>query len=140
MADTKIKWNGRDVKRQADTALKTIGAKIAFDAEAETKSTITAKGLVDVGFMRNSTYANTHEGKRGGAASGRFVTGKTGRSVKRASARMASIGDSLAVVGVGALYAIFVERKWPFFRPSVERVSAAVGGIARIIWRQKVRG
>jgi hypothetical protein len=140
MANFDLQWRGREIKSQADRARKMIAAKSAFDIEAGTKANITRNNQVDTGFMRNSVYTVTAAGDTGGTKSGRYTSSKTGKVVKRETARPKSPRDSDAVVGVGALYAVWVERWRAFLMPAVDAVKSVLSQIARVEWRRNVKG
>lgn len=115
-----VKWYGQRVKGEVKAATQAAILKLAFDIEAGTKAQITDNQQIDTGFMRNSTYTVTKDhGVRGGAGSG--VNG-------RQAASPAPLGDSDAVVGVGAVYAVYNEVKRSFLRVAFERVIGAAGG------------
>lgn len=128
---SKLDWKGKKIKAQAGEHTKAVCHKAGFDIEARTKDNITKNNQVDTGFMRNSTYTRTDSSVKGGAKSGRYLSTKTGRSVKRRTAPPASLRGAEAVVGVGAIYAIYQERRKPFMRRAVQDVERALGQIAQ---------
>lgn len=58
MADTFNNWD--EIAAAMDKATGQVVRKTALDGEANIKAEITSQDLVDTGFMRNSTYARTH--------------------------------------------------------------------------------
>ncbi len=133
----RVKWNGATTARKTERFREAVVNKLAFDLESKVKLKITDNDQVDTGFMRNSTYTATASGASSpGAKSGRYHSRRTGRSVKRVAARTVKPGRKDAVVHVGAIYAIYQERRRPFVRPSVESMRGAIGNIARVEWRR----
>lgn len=121
-----LRWYGAKVTTAIKGATEASIRKLAFDVEADTKEKITANGQVDTGFMRNSVYTVTRDGATGGVGS-TSVVDSNGRTVKRESAPLADLGDADAVVGVGAIYAIYQELKNSFLRVSFDRMTNGAG-------------
>jgi hypothetical protein len=115
-----VKWHGQRVRGEVQAATRAAIAKLAFDIEAGAKAQITDNQQIDTGFMRNSTYTVTKDhGVRAGAGAG--VAGREAASPQ-------PLGDADAIVGVGAVYAIYNEVKKSFLRVAFERVIGAAGG------------
>lgn len=124
-----VKWYGTRVRAEIKGATDSAIAKLALDIEAGTKQAITDNGQIDTGFMRNSTYSVTKaSGIHGGGAP---------QIAGRKAAQMAPLGDSDAIVGVGAVYAIYNEVKKSFLRISFERAVANAGGTFRQVFQRK---
>jgi hypothetical protein len=126
-----VKWYGQRVRGELRDATDASIRKVALDIEARTKLRITDNQQIDTGFMRNSTYTVTRNGVMGGVSSGVFA----GR--KRESASPAPLGDADAVVGVGAVYAIYQELKKSFLRVAFEQTIGAAGGIVQAEFRSR---
>lgn len=131
MSKGDVQWYGDRVRGDVAGALDEAIRKIAFDIEAASKMAITDNQQIDTGFMRNSVYTHVKgQGVGGGTGSGQFINSE-GQLVKRESASPADLGDADAIVGVGAVYAIYQELKQSFLRVPFERVIGAAGGTVR---------
>lgn len=127
---TEVKWYGQKVSVVFKTATAQSIKRLAFLCEAAVKERITANGQINTGFMRNSVYTVTSDGKTGGAES-TTLADKTGKSVERISVSPPELtGEHVAIVGVGANYAVYQELANSFMRVSFDQI---VGKSATII-------
>jgi hypothetical protein len=124
MAD--FNWYGGRIKGQVDDRTKEAAAKLAFDIQGKTQ----AASRVDTGFMRASVYTTTVNGVNSSAMGNGRYRDKRGYMAKRRAVAPHGLSGADAVVGIGAIYAIYVERKYPFFRPAIEAGVAGFPGIA----------
>lgn len=125
-----LDWYGKDASALVKRATSQSVKRLAFTLEGATKDRITSNGQVDTGFMRNSVYAITADGKSGGVESAIFKgvkskkTGKIGQARKRTSLSAPELrGEYAAFVGVGADYAVHQEMKNSFLRTSFDQVA-----------------
>jgi hypothetical protein len=131
-----VKWYGQHVKGIVEGARKNAVKKIALDIEARTKLHITSNQQIDTGFMRMSVYTLLRDGEFRNVRSS-MRTNREGRKVKRETAEPPAIGDSDAIVGVGAIYAVYQELRRSFLRVAFEQGVAAAGGIVQSEFRFK---
>jgi len=129
MSDTVVvKWRGDAVKAKWKDAKKKMVTSIVKAAVAD----IRANAPVDTGFMRDSTYGVSESGAEGNPSprSSRMSSPKYGGTRNYESVGAPARGSADAVIGNGAAYAFWNERRAPFVYPAVER---AVSGIAQHI-------
>ena len=127
-----VKWHGQRVRAEIKGATEASIAKLAFGIEAGAKQRITDNQQIDTGFMRNSVYTVTQaSGARGGTNSGAYG------GQKRESAPMVPLGDADAIVGVGAVYAIYNEVRRSFLRAAFEQEIAHAGGTFKEQFRRR---
>lgn len=129
-----VKWYGQHVKGIVNDAKEAGIRKIALDIEARTKVLITNNQQIDTGFMRMSVYSflkggvyrNVHSSMR---------TNREGYKVKREVADPPPLVDADAIVGVGAIYAVYQEMRKPFLRPAFDAAVTAAGGTIQTEFR-----
>jgi hypothetical protein len=137
MANNQVNWYENKVRLVVDKTIKQSGANIAFRIEERLKINISeapgasGQGLVDTGFLLNSPYVVTPEGSSYDQAnqSGMYEN-REGQMVERNIAPERDLpDDALALVAVGAEYAIYQELEHAFFFKAVEDTAGEVGGL-----------
>lgn len=126
-----LNWKGSDVERAMRAASGRALRKVAFDIEAHAKKNIQENGQIDTGFMVNSVYTVTDADNTYGQAnkSGRYKN-SAGSNVQRdlaPQARLPRSNEPVALVAVGAEYAIWQELKHSFLMSAAQEVGAKAG-------------
>lgn len=137
--DYSVRWQVNDVKLKVEEATKAGLAKVAFAIEGQAKTNIVANDQVDTGFMLNTVYHVADAGDRKvstysqTAQDGAHAT-KGGRAAERTKANEEALPGApvVALVAVGADYAIYQEMMIPFLFPAAEKVAGQAGGIIEV--------
>lgn len=125
-----VKWYGQRVRGEIAGATDAAIRKIAFDIEARTKLAITDNQQIDTGFMRMSVYSLLKGGVYRNVKSS-MRTNRLGVKMPREAANPPPLNDSDAIVGVGAVYAVYQEVRRSFLRVSFESAVKAAGGTVK---------
>jgi len=136
-AEVKINWFEDKVRLLINQATAETLANAAFRIEERTKVNITeapgasGAGLVDTGFMLNSTYVVIPSGSTYGQAnpSGTYQD-RAGREVSRELAperRLA--GGAAALIAVGSDYAIYQEIEHAFLYQAIQETAKEFSGL-----------
>ena len=129
MAKGKVNWYTEDViLKLMDTSQRGLEA-VAARVDGLAKINIVANDQVDTGFMVNSVYFATEKDSTYRDDSGTQVN-REGNFVEREMAPEAELpADYVALVCVGANYAIHQEMAQPFLYPALVQAAAEAGGI-----------
>lgn len=137
MAEVKVNWRTDTVRLLVDKKVGQTLTNVALRIEERTKVNInqapgaSGQGLIDTGFMLNSTYVvapnvNTYSDAN---QSGKYVN-RAGAEVERNLApRIMLPKDAHVLVAVGANYAVYQEVKHSFFYKAIEDTAREVGGL-----------
>lgn len=136
--DAKVNWFGDKVRLVIGKKTGQTLTNVAFRIEERTKVNIneapgaSGQGLIDTGFLLNSTYVvspqvNTYDQAN---PSGVYKD-RAGKEVERTLAPRQKLkpGESMVLVAVGAEYAIYQEIKHAFFFRAIEDASKELGGL-----------
>lgn len=135
MAD--VNWYEDKVRLVINKAVRQSAANIAFRIEELTKINIreapgaSGQGLIDTGFMFNSVYVVTEDDStyNDTEATGLYPD-REGRIVERNIAPEEPLdGAALALVAVGAEYAIYQEIEHHFLFDAVEMTAIDIDGL-----------
>lgn len=136
-AEVKINWYEDKVRLVIDRAAAGTMANAALRIEERTKVNITeapgagGAGLVDTGFMLNSTYVVIPSGSTYGQAnsSGSYQD-RAGREVQRNLAPQRPLtGRASALIAVGADYAIYQEIGHAFLYKAIQEAAREFDGL-----------
>lgn len=125
-----VDWYGQDVILAIETATRRGLEALAAVIDGQTKINIVANDQVDTGFMVNSVYYASEATSTYNTAdpSGNYPN-KRGDLVQREMAPEAKlIDEALALVCVGANYAIYQEMATPFLYPALLAGVSMAGG------------
>jgi hypothetical protein len=134
-----VNWYKDKVKLVLDKHVQQSIEAIAFRIEERTKVNISeapgasGQGLIDTGFMINSTYTVLPDGSSyGDADQSGFYQNREGLEVERnlAPERPLPRGAG-ALVAVGAEYAIYQEMEHGFFIQAIEDTAKEIGGLVK---------
>lgn len=137
MGEVKINWRMDTIRLLVDKKVGQTLTNVALRIEERTKVNInqapgaSGQGLIDTGFMLNSTYVVAPGINTYGDAnqSGKYVN-RTGTEVERSLApRVILPKDAKVLVAVGANYAVYQEVKHSFFYQAIEETAREVGGL-----------
>lgn len=138
MSDTKVDWYQDKVKLLIDRKAGQTLTNVAFRIEERTKVNIneapgaSGQGLIDTGFLLNSTYVVTPQVNTYDQANPSGVyKNRAGEEVERTLAprRKLKPGEFNVLVAVGADYAIYQEIRHAFFFKAIEDTAAEFDGL-----------
>lgn len=137
-SQVKVNWFGNKVRLAIDKKAGQTLTNVAFRIEERTKVNIneapgaSGQGLIDTGFMLNSTYVvapgvDTYDQ----ANQTGVYKNNAGEDARRTLAprRKLKAGETSVLVAVGADYAIYQEIKHNFFYRAIEETSRELGGL-----------
>lgn len=136
---SKVNWYEENVNLVIDDHVKQSAEAIAFRIEERAKINISeapgtsGQGLIDTGFMLNSTYVVLPDKSTYSQAnpSGTYPD-REGRDAERNLAPERPLpGDALALIAVGAEYAIYQELEHGFLFIAVEDTAKEVEGLVK---------
>lgn len=122
MAQYEITWNGEEVKKLIIDITTEAMTQFALAVESQAKQNVVANDQVDTGFMLNSIWSRSPNHSTYAAIS-------PPDGVVRDLAQEEELGDSLAIVGAAALYAIYQESKKPFIWSALTTITPRFGRI-----------
>jgi hypothetical protein len=129
MSKNAFTWHGKAIQNRMQLAKRDVLAELAQGARDEAQSRV----RVDTGFARDNTLALF---PNNGSIAGREEkrqSSRTGYLVWRDSAATPPLDANTSAVMCAAIYAIFIEIRFPFLYPaalaSVQRFSAIAGSV-----------
>lgn len=130
---SKVNWYTQDVILHFGEITRHGLEAVAARIDAQTKINIVQNDQVDTGFMVNSVYFATEEGSSyNDTDKDGLHLNRLGELVEREMAPEAPLPDDyVALVCVGANYAIFQEMQQPFLYPALVQVAGEAGGIIK---------
>jgi len=122
------------VGQATDEALKAL----AFAMQAQAQANIRSNGQIDTGFMVNSVYVISADGKAGDNWQSGDYLNESGQTVRRELADQPALGDAAAAVVVGANYAVYQEAENSFLYRAGEQVAGQASGTVEPVYRERV--
>lgn len=119
-------WHKAEVEKRVGNALRELAGRTCARVEEAAKGNILRNGQIVTGFLYNSLYVVCSGQQRWGTS---YETAKALAEARNPKVKMlpkvTPARDQVAVVGVGAPYAIYPELRRSYFAAAVEEVREA---------------
>lgn len=127
MSQQVVTWHGKELERRFGQLERDALAAFADAAAALAQSRV----RVDTGFARENTVALYPGDRSLAGALERRLSSKTGQLVWREAAASPPMDEHTAALYCAAIYAVFIEIRFPFLFPAAQAVMNAAPGILR---------